>query len=108
MTDVDDAHAGRHRMMSNRDRLIYMADQIARNFAALGHDHAVEATADHIVSFWDPRMKAQIQAIARDQPEALSPAVAAAVARLSAGPIPAQTPATVFNAADEAGHSDAG
>lgn len=41
-------------------RLIYMANQIARNFAAQGEHEAVAATADHIVKFWDPRMKAQL------------------------------------------------
>lgn len=95
-------------MMSNQDRLIYMVDQIARNFAALGHDHAVEATADHIVSFWDPRMKAQILSIAETQPERLSSAAASAIERLRQGPISPQTPATEFNSVNEGGHSDAG
>ena len=97
-----------HHMMSNRERLIYMADQIARNFAALGHDNAVAATADHIISFWDPRMKDQIKAIAAQHPELLSVTVAAAIQRLSQGPVPSQTPATHSNAVDEAGRSDAG
>ena len=50
-------------MMSNLERLVYMANQIARNFEAIGHDAAAAATADHIASFWDPRMKAQIFAL---------------------------------------------
>lgn len=87
-------------------RLRYMADQIARNFAAIGHDNAVAATAEHIVKFWDPRMKAAILADDRAQ---LSPIVAGAVAMLARGrEPPAQTRATEFNAVDEAGHSDAG
>ena len=61
------------------DRLRYMAEQIARNFAAQGEEGAVSATADHIRRFWDPRMKAAI----RDTDRAtLSPVVAAAVASL--------------------------
>lgn len=44
-------------MMSTDQRLAYMADQIARNFAAKGRDAAIVATADHITSFWDPGMK---------------------------------------------------
>ena len=44
-------------MMSTTERLAYMADQIARNFAALGADAASAATAEHIARFWDPRMK---------------------------------------------------
>jgi formate dehydrogenase subunit delta len=60
-------------------RLQYMADQIARNFAVQGEAAAVEATAQHIRDFWDPRMKAAILAADR---AALSPIVAAAVARI--------------------------
>jgi len=61
------------------ERLRYKADQIARNFAVLGEQEAVAATADHIGKFWDPRMKAQILA---DDRTALSPLVAAALDRL--------------------------
>jgi formate dehydrogenase subunit delta len=42
------------------ERLAYMANQIARNFAVQGEAEAVAATADHIDKFWDPRMKAQL------------------------------------------------
>lgn len=61
------------------ERLRYKADQIARNFAALGEEDAIAATADHIGKFWDPRMKLQILA---DDRAALSPLVAAALERL--------------------------
>lgn len=61
----------------DESRLIYMANQIARNFAAQGEDEAVAATADHIRKFWDPRMKAQI---AQVDPELLLPIAARAVA----------------------------
>jgi formate dehydrogenase subunit delta len=62
-------------------KLVYMADQIARNFAALGEDQAISATADHIEKFWDPRMKAQIL----DQgEEGLSHVVAQALVKLRA------------------------
>ena len=63
-------------------RLHAMIDQIARNFAAIGHDDAVAATADHIVKFWDPRMKAEI--LAGDR-ETLSRVAREAVALLAAG-----------------------
>ncbi len=58
-------------------KLAYMADQIARNFAAMGEEEAVAATAAHIVSYWDPRMKAQLEE-AGDQ--AKSPIAARAMA----------------------------
>lgn len=41
-------------------KLIHMANQIARNFAALGDEAAIAATAEHIRKFWDPRMKAAL------------------------------------------------
>ena len=40
--------------------LTYMANQIARNFAAQGDEVAAMATAEHLNLFWDPRMKAAI------------------------------------------------
>ena len=40
--------------------LTYMANQIARNFAAQGDEVAAAATAQHLKLFWDPRMKAAI------------------------------------------------
>lgn len=41
-------------------RLIYMANQIARNFAVQGHDAAVAATVAHIARYWAPSMRARI------------------------------------------------
>jgi formate dehydrogenase subunit delta len=76
-----------------------MANQIARNLATLGDAEAAKATADHIASFWDPRMKAAIWADA----EGLSPIAAAAFAELRQRGAPAhQTRAT------QSGGSDAG
>ena len=96
-------------MMSNQERLGYMANQIARAFEAIGHDAAAAATADHIASFWDPRMKAQILALVDADGAALTPPARAALATLRRCGAPSpQTRATEFNAADEAGHSDAG
>ncbi len=63
-------------------RLIYMANQIGRNFAIEGHDAAVAGTLDHIVKFWDPRMKAQIVTLAASEPGSFEPIAAAAVAQL--------------------------
>jgi formate dehydrogenase subunit delta len=83
-----------------------MANDIARNLAAMGHDQAVLATADHIEKFWDPRMKAQIFA---DDRSALSPIAREAIEHLAGGAHPeSQTRATEFNTAHEIGHSDAG
>ena len=68
--------------MTNDDKLVYMANQIARNFAAMGGDEAMAATARHRIDVWDPRMKARIRSLALDRAGELSPVAAAAVARL--------------------------
>ena len=67
-------------------KLRYMADQIAANFAATGHDAAVESTAVHLRKFWDPRMKAAIFA---DDLGQLSPIAREAVEKLMAEAKPA-------------------
>lgn len=65
--------------MSPIDKLVYMANQIARNLASEGEAAAVDMTADHLRKFWDPRMR---QLIAGEGVSGLSPIAAAAVARL--------------------------
>jgi formate dehydrogenase subunit delta len=62
-----------------RANLVYMANQIARNFAAQGDEAAIAATADHITLFWAPRMKAELLA---DQ-NGLCPTAATAFKRLA-------------------------
>jgi formate dehydrogenase subunit delta len=62
-------------------KLARMANQIAANFAAQGHDVAVAETALHIWKFWDPRMKAGIYGSDLSQ---LSPIARAAIGKLMA------------------------
>ena len=93
-------------MSSTIQTLRRMANDIARNLASMGHDKAVLATADHIDSFWDPRMKAAIFA---DAGTDLTPIAREAIEHLATGAHPeSQTRGTEFNAAHEIGHSDAG
>jgi formate dehydrogenase subunit delta len=61
------------------ERLRYMVNQIARNFAAHGDEAAIAATAQHLRDFWDPRMKAAILA---EDLQALDPIAREAVKRL--------------------------
>ena len=87
-------------------KLVYMANQIARNFVAIGHDRAVLATADHIESFWDPRMKAAIFA---NDTSGLTPVAAQAIAHLrEQGDPGSQTRATEFSKLGGLHNSDAG
>jgi formate dehydrogenase subunit delta len=62
------------------ERLTYMANQIARNFAAQGEQEAVQATLQHLKDYWDPRMKAAILAGDRG---GLDPITRAAVEHLA-------------------------
>jgi formate dehydrogenase subunit delta len=91
--------------MTTVERLVYMADQIARNMKTMAPDDAAIAVADHIASFWDPRMKALILAHLDSGGAGLSDVARAAIVRLrDAGAPPPQTQATVF----AGGGSDAG
>lgn len=68
--------------------LVYMANQIGKFFVSEDKDTAVAAIADHIVMFWNPRMRAEIIAHLADGGEGLDPQVRAAVALLK---LPEQT-----------------
>ena len=95
-----------HTAASTHDKLVYMANQIAKFFKSEGEATAVAGTADHIEKFWDPRMKAAIFA---DDGTDLSDIARGAIEHLAGGAHPAsQTRATEFNTAHEVGHSDAG
>ena len=88
--------------MSSLDRLVYMANQIAREFANQRPHEAVEATWDHLWHFWDPRMREMIVAHLDAGGEGLGETARAAVARLAAPAKPeSQTKATQFNKAGD-------
>jgi len=66
----------------SHDRIVYMANQIARAFKAKGEDAAIAETAHHIRSFWDPRMRAQLAAHLAAGGTGLDAAAKAAAERL--------------------------
>ena len=68
-------------MTARPERLIYMANQIAKFFAAQSGDPA-EGTANHLKSFWDPQMRAEIVAWKAAGGDGLDPVTAEAVGRL--------------------------
>ncbi|MBN2629846.1 MAG: formate dehydrogenase subunit delta [Rhodobacteraceae bacterium] len=45
------------------DRLVVMANQIARFMESKPHAEAVEELANHINDFWEPRMRRQLFAV---------------------------------------------
>jgi formate dehydrogenase subunit delta len=67
------------------ERLVSMANQIARFFESQRGDAAAQ-TADHLKSFWDPRMRAALDRHLKSGGAGLSPIASAAAARLSASP----------------------
>ena len=64
------------------DRLVYMANQIGREFGFQQPDAAAEATADHLRKFWDPRMRALIREHEAGGGQGMSETARAAVAML--------------------------
>jgi formate dehydrogenase subunit delta len=53
--------------------ILRMANQIATAFQAYPHDEAVSQTANHIKSFWDPRMRKQFAELLAKRPGELTP-----------------------------------
>ena len=43
--------------MQRDEKLVMMANQIAKNVAIQGEQRAIATIADHIARFWDPRMR---------------------------------------------------
>jgi formate dehydrogenase subunit delta len=74
---------GPHIETTGDQRLVYMANQIARFFAAQPHDRAVAGIAEHIAKFWDPRMRQHIRAHLAAGGEGLDPLAREAVALLA-------------------------
>jgi formate dehydrogenase subunit delta len=65
--------------MNTDEKLIYMANQIAANFAAQGEARAVPAIADHMKKFWDPAMRREFLALAGRPETKLDPLTRKAV-----------------------------
>jgi len=61
------------------DKLVMMANQIGKFFAAQPHMDGVVGVAEHIQKFWDPRMRRQIVAHLAAGGAGLDPMVLAAV-----------------------------
>lgn len=47
-------------MHSTSDTLVRMANDIGKFFRSQGEERAVSGIADHVMKFWEPRMKKQI------------------------------------------------
>ena len=66
-------------------RLVHMANQVASFFASYPEAEAIDGTANHLKSFWDPRMRREIEAHLKDKAGAgLSHLAMEAVKRIAA------------------------
>ncbi len=70
--------------MSHDAKLVRMANDIGKFFAAQGEARAVEGIATHLKKFWTPRMRAEIIAHAEAGGAGLDELPRRAVARLAA------------------------
>jgi formate dehydrogenase subunit delta len=66
----------------SHDRLAYMANQIGRFFESQKSETAVAGIEDHLMKFWDPRMRNAIVTQLAEGKIELDPPVRAAVERL--------------------------
>jgi len=82
VSDLDDVE-GPHIATTSMERLVYMANQISRFFAAQPRDAAVAGVAKHITDFWDPRMRGRIRAHLAAGGAGLDPITREAVAALT-------------------------
>ena len=60
-----------------------MGNDIARQFAHLPAPKAAEAVARHIETFWDPRMRRTLEALAAAHDDSLDPLLVDAAGRLA-------------------------
>lgn len=66
------------------NRLVYKANQVATFFSSYAEPEAIDDTFTHLRSFWDPRMRREIEAHLPDTGGAgLTPIALAAVKRLA-------------------------
>ena len=68
---------------SPEDKLVRMANQIGQFFKSQPHDEALAGIADHLRSFWTPKMRRQIAEHAAAGGAGLDPLTLEAVRRLA-------------------------
>lgn len=71
-------------MHSPSDTLVRMANDIGKFFRSQGEEKAIVGIADHIMKFWEPRMKKQIFAHLDEGGEGLDPLTLKALQKLKA------------------------
>ena len=69
-----------------------MGNDIARQFAHLPAPEAAETVAKHIETFWDPRMRRNLEALVAAQDDSLDPLLVDAAGRLASRAEPGARP----------------
>jgi formate dehydrogenase subunit delta len=80
-------------MSSTADKLVYMANQIATFFQSQPKHEAMQGVVEHINNFWNPRMRAQLYAIAAKPDSGLHPLVLEAIPHMRK--VPGDSPVAV-------------
>jgi formate dehydrogenase subunit delta len=62
-----------------------LGNDIARHFAHLPEEKAVESVVRHLETFWDPRMRSNLRALAAAGDDTLDPLLVLAAGRLRDG-----------------------
>ena len=92
---------------NTHDKLARMANQIAGFFRSYPEEAAIAGIHDHIVAFWAPRMRKDLEAVIDDEAMKLDPWVVAAFRRMIRGASPAHRetagPETVGDMGSDAG-----
>lgn len=70
-------------MTSTVSPQVRMANDIAVQFQHLPADRAAKSIADHVRTFWEPRMKVELQRLSKEAPSSFDP-LALEAARLLA------------------------
>jgi len=68
-----------HEGQTTDERLVYMANQIATFFETQPGEKAAAGVADHINSFWEPRMRKRFLELVESGNVSLKPAVKDAI-----------------------------
>jgi formate dehydrogenase subunit delta len=89
------------------ERLVTMANQIARAFTPLGEERAVPKIAEHIKAFWDPRMRRGIAEHVAAGGAGLQPFALAAIRRLEDGGAAHAVPEAQADGASAQAHTEA-
>ncbi len=76
----------------SREKLVYMANQIATFFASQPGSDQADRVAAHLKDFWDPRMRAEFEEIIAAGGEGLHPLAREAAGRLRSAKVEQETP----------------